>query len=156
MKQKININPMSEDHISCEVCHRTMLKGEQAEPYLTPSRERRLVCQLCAPRAQQEGWIREAAAPEMPARPARQPERRGILRRRRRRGTEDADAPPAPVADPGERRPANGDTGDPDQVARSIAQPDQALATAQPAPGEGRAHQCPAQDRPRPRAVQHV
>ena len=117
MKPKININPMSEDHVSCEVCHRTMLKGEQAEPYLTPSRERRLVCQLCAPRAQHEGWIREAAAPEMPARPARQPERRGILRRRRRRGTEDADAPPAPVVDAGERRSANGEAPDPDQVA---------------------------------------
>ena len=114
MAQKVNINPMSEDHVSCEVCHRTMLKGEQAEPYLTPSRERRLVCQLCAPRAQHEGWIREAAAPEMPARPARQPERRGILRRRRRR--EEGGIQPAPAADAGERRTANGDTADPDQA----------------------------------------
>ena len=114
MKQKININPMSEENVSCEVCHRTMLKGEQAEPYLTPSRERRLVCQLCAPRAQHEGWIREAAAPEMPARPARQPERRGLLRRRRRRPEEEG-VPPVPSADVGERRTANGDTADPDQ-----------------------------------------
>lgn len=83
MKQKVNINPVTEHHVACDVCHRTMLKGERAEPYLTPSRERRLVCQLCAPRAQREGWIREAAAPEMPARPQRLPERRGFLRRRR-------------------------------------------------------------------------
>lgn len=83
MKQKVNINPITEHHVACDVCHRTMLKGERAEPYLTPSRERRLVCQLCAPRAQREGWIREAAAPEMPARPQRPPERRGLLRRRR-------------------------------------------------------------------------
>ena len=83
MKQKVNINPITEHHVACDVCHRTMLKGERAEPYLTPSRERRLVCQLCAPRAQREGWIREAAAPEMPARPQRAPERRGLLRRRR-------------------------------------------------------------------------
>jgi len=83
MKQKVNINPVTEHHVACDVCHRTMLKGERAEPYLTPSRERRLVCQLCAPRAQREGWIREAAAPEMPARPQRPPERRGFLRRRR-------------------------------------------------------------------------
>ena len=115
MKQKININPMSEDHVSCEVCHRTMLKGEEAEPYLTPSRERRLVCQLCAPRAQHEGWIREAAAPEMPARPARQPERRGILRRRRPRH-EEAGTKPEPAPDAAERRTANGDTADPDQA----------------------------------------
>ena len=51
------------------MCGRTMLKGEQAEPYLAPSRERKLVCSLCAPRAQQEGWIRESAAPGH-ARPA--------------------------------------------------------------------------------------
>ena len=103
---------MSEDHVSCDVCHRTMLKGEEAEPYLTPGRERRLVCTLCAPRAQQEGWIREAAAPEMPARPARQPERRGLLRRRRR----SADGRPAPEPAPEvtERQPPNGEAAEHD------------------------------------------
>jgi hypothetical protein len=119
MRHKVNINPMTEDHISCEVCHRTMLKGEQAEPYLTPSRERRLVCQLCAPRAQHEGWIREAAAPEMPARPQRQPERRGLLRRRRRPGT-DAEDRPIAAAEPEARRMANGDAADPEQDAAPL------------------------------------
>ena len=71
--------------MACDVCHRTMLKGEWAEPYLTPSRERRLVCELCAPHAQREGWIREAAAPDAPALPQRQPERRGLFRRLGRR-----------------------------------------------------------------------
>ena len=100
MKQKVNINPVTEHHVACDVCHRTMLKGERAEPYLTPSRERRLVCQLCAPRAQREGWIREAAAPEMPARPQRPPERRGLLRRRRTAARPEENlVPPAP-ADP--------------------------------------------------------
>jgi hypothetical protein len=67
-----------------------MLRGEQAEPYLTPSRERRMVCTLCAPRAQQEGWIRESAAPETPTRPQRTDDRRGLLRfTRRRRGPSD-------------------------------------------------------------------
>lgn len=117
MAQRVNINPMGEDHISCEVCHRTMLKGERAEPYLTPSRERRLVCQLCAPRAQQEGWIREGAAPEMPARPQRQDERRGLFRRRRRAG-EGADVRTDPAADAEARRAANGETAD--------AEPDEA------------------------------
>jgi hypothetical protein len=107
---KVHINPVaSAHHVSCDVCHRTMLKGEQAEPYLTPSRERRLVCQLCAPRAQAEGWIREAAAPEMPARPQRQPERRGLLRRRRRPDDAAADAPPAPIEDESRRGRAAGD-----------------------------------------------
>jgi hypothetical protein len=115
MRNRVNINPMNEDHISCEVCHRTMLKGEEAEPYLTPSRERRLVCQLCAPRAQHEGWIREAAAPEMPARPQRQPERRGLLRRRRRQGGPDDRPAPAPAAEPEPRRAPTGEPADPNQ-----------------------------------------
>ena len=62
----MNRLPQIEEHTACDVCHRTMLKGEWAEPYLTPSRERRLVCQLCAPHAQREGWIRETAAPDAP------------------------------------------------------------------------------------------
>lgn len=77
--------PQIEEHTACDVCHRTMLKGEWAEPYLTPSRERRLVCQLCAPHAQREGWIRESAAPNAPAQPQRQPERRGFRRLAARR-----------------------------------------------------------------------
>src|SRR3954453_6652451 len=72
--------PQIEEHTACDVCHRTMLRGEWAEPYLTPSRERRLVCQLCAPHAQREGWIRESAAPHAPAQPQRPPERRGLRR----------------------------------------------------------------------------
>jgi hypothetical protein len=77
--------PQIEEHTACDVCHRTMLRGEWAEPYLTPSRERRLVCQLCAPHAQREGWIRESAAPHAPAQPQRVPERRGLFGRRARR-----------------------------------------------------------------------
>jgi hypothetical protein len=92
----MNRLPQLEEHTACDVCHRTMLKGEWAEPYLTPSRERRLVCQLCAPHAQREGWIRESAAPDAPAQPQRPPERRGLFRRRGRR----REGGPAPVASP--------------------------------------------------------
>lgn len=81
----MNRLPQIEEHTACDVCHRTMLKGEWAEPYLTPSRERRLVCELCAPHAQREGWIRESAAPNAPAQPQRQPEGRGLFRRFARR-----------------------------------------------------------------------
>jgi len=91
--------PSIEESRACEVCGRTMLRGEQAEPYLTPSRERRMVCTLCAPRAQQEGWLRESAAPETPTRPQRTDDRRGILRFARRRRT--AGAP-----EPGTREPS--------------------------------------------------
>jgi hypothetical protein len=112
-----------EEHIVCEVCGRTMLKGERTEPYLAPSRERKLVCQLCAPRAQQEGWIRESASPATPARPPRPQQSRRLFRLGRRRSalavpdddaagaSEGAETDPAPAADsepapPFDERPA--------------------------------------------------
>lgn len=105
LTKEMSVNPQAEEAVACDVCHRTMLKGERAEPYLTPSRERRHVCELCAPRAQHEGWIREAAAPHEPARPQRPPERRGLFRRARRR---EAPAEPRPEATPKpEPEPAN-------------------------------------------------
>jgi hypothetical protein len=75
-----------DEHLVCDVCRRTILKGERPEPYLAPSRERKLVCQLCALRAQKEGWIRESgdATPVQPPRPS---ERGRFLRRRRRRAS---------------------------------------------------------------------
>jgi hypothetical protein len=74
-----------EQHVVCDVCRRTILKGERPEHYLAPSRERKLVCELCGPRAQREGWIRETAAPSLPAQPPSQREGRGLFRRARRR-----------------------------------------------------------------------
>jgi hypothetical protein len=107
MSSKMNRLPQIEEHTACDVCHRTMLKGEWAEPYLTPSRERRLVCELCAPHAQREGWIRESAAPNAPAQPQRQPERRGLLRRfARRREAPSTFADPVPLEREPEARPA--------------------------------------------------
>ena len=36
------------DAVSCDVCGRTILKGEHAEWYLAPGGHRRQVCDLCA------------------------------------------------------------------------------------------------------------
>jgi hypothetical protein len=84
------------DAVSCDVCGRTILKGERAEPYLAPGGDRRLVCDLCAPRAQHHGWIRESAAGDMPARMPRNEPRRGVLGRlRKRRPPGESDARPA-------------------------------------------------------------
>jgi hypothetical protein len=73
------------EEIVCDVCGRTMLKGERTEPYLAPGGQRMLVCELCTDRAYAEGWIRESAHDELPARTRRHEPRRSILARLRRR-----------------------------------------------------------------------
>lgn len=73
------------EEIVCDVCGRTMLKGERAEPYLAPGGQRMLVCELCTDRAYAEGWIRESANDELPASTRRHEPRRSILARLRRR-----------------------------------------------------------------------
>ncbi|NLT04923.1 MAG: hypothetical protein GXY03_01310 [Solirubrobacterales bacterium] len=89
------------DPLSCEVCGRTILKGERTETYLAPGGHRNLVCELCFVRAEHAGWIRESAADDMPTRAGRQPERRALLGRlMRRRGDQDRPAPPAPAGEP--------------------------------------------------------
>jgi predicted Fe-S protein YdhL (DUF1289 family) len=73
------------DAVSCDVCGRTILKGERAEWYLAPGGHRHQVCDLCATRAQHHGWVRESGAGELPARVPRHEPRRGVLGRLRRR-----------------------------------------------------------------------
>jgi hypothetical protein len=46
--------------VSCDVCGRTLLRGEHADPFIAGG-SRRTVCELCTGRAANEGWIREGA-----------------------------------------------------------------------------------------------
>lgn len=78
------------DHVTCEVCGRTILKGERTEAYLAPAGERHAVCELCFVRAEHAGWIRESAHGQAPQRGPRPQERRPIFARLRRRGAEPA------------------------------------------------------------------
>jgi hypothetical protein len=53
----------NQEDVACDVCGRTLLRGENAEPYLAGG-ARRMVCDLCTARAQHEGWIPEVGADE--------------------------------------------------------------------------------------------
>jgi hypothetical protein len=65
----------SQPDVACDVCGRRLLRGEHPDTYLAGV-ERRTVCELCAPRAVQEGWLRESDGHDLSMRPARR--RRGV------------------------------------------------------------------------------
>src|SRR4051812_49785345 len=71
----------NQSDVACDVCGRTLLRGENAEHYLAGG-ERRSVCDLCTPRAQHEGWIRESGADDLELRHPRH-EGRGFIDRLR-------------------------------------------------------------------------
>jgi hypothetical protein len=99
------------DHIACDVCGRTILKGERTEPFLAPDGHRRVVCELCFGRAEHHGWIREAAAAGMPSRVPRAEPRRSLFSRLRKRRSEPPPAPAAREGTPPEHEPAHGGDG---------------------------------------------
>lgn len=70
--------------VTCDVCGRTLLRGERIEPFLAGG-ARRMVCELCTARATHEGWIMEAGADELPTRPPRPDRGRSLLGRLRQR-----------------------------------------------------------------------
>ena len=80
-------------HDSCDVCGRTLLRGERAHAYLEGT-ELRSVCELCTHRASEEGWIREGTVPVYEGRGSRSEGRGSLLGRlRRRRGPTEPQAP---------------------------------------------------------------
>jgi hypothetical protein len=85
------------DQIACDVCERTILKGERTETFLAPGGQRKTVCELCTDRAHAEGWIRESAHGDLPASLHRPQPRRGLLSRMRRRREEGLPAIETPV-----------------------------------------------------------
>ena len=95
----------SQPDVACDVCGRRLLRGEQPDVFLAGGR-RRTVCELCAPRASAEGWLRETDHDSVSLPPARPRRGRNLLERlRQQRERVDAggkgELPPRP-ADPGE------------------------------------------------------
>ena len=87
--------------VSCDVCGRTLLRGENADVFLHGG-QRRMVCELCTPRAAHEGWIREGLD-DARVRDRGDRRSRSLLGRLRTRLTEvpqPAEEAPAPAEEP--------------------------------------------------------
>jgi hypothetical protein len=69
---------------ACDICGRTLLRGEHAETFLAGG-SRREVCDLCTARAQHEGWIRESGGDDLALRHTRHDGRTGFFERFRAR-----------------------------------------------------------------------
>ncbi len=81
-------------HTICDVCGRTLLRGERSEVYIDGG-ARRSVCELCKPRALHEGWLREGTVPTYDDNAASSARRGSFLSRLRRR-RERTPEPPDP------------------------------------------------------------
>jgi hypothetical protein len=78
------INTTVSDIPSCEVCGRTLLRGEHVSTYIHGS-ARRSVCELCESRALHEGWVREGSIDTFETAGTTSERRRSLFGRRRSR-----------------------------------------------------------------------
>jgi len=70
----------SQPDVACDVCERRLLRGEQPDAFIAAGR-RLIVCELCAPRAVHEGWMRESETPAVELPPGRPRRGRSLLDR---------------------------------------------------------------------------
>jgi hypothetical protein len=70
----------SQPDVACDVCERRLLRGEQPDVFLVTGR-RRIVCELCVPRAVHEGWLRESDDQSVSLPPLRPRRGRSLLDR---------------------------------------------------------------------------
>jgi hypothetical protein len=70
----------SQPDVECDVCERRLLRGEQPDVFVSAGR-RRLVCELCAPRAAHAGWLRETDSQSLTLPPARPRRGRNLFER---------------------------------------------------------------------------
>lgn len=79
--------------VTCDVCGRTLLRGEHADVFLSGG-ARRMVCELCTPRATHDGWIREGLDLQTGARRSGDGRRRSLLGRLKRERNGHGELPP--------------------------------------------------------------
>jgi hypothetical protein len=72
----------SQPDVACDVCGRRLLRGELPDIFLAGG-QRRTVCELCAPRAAHEGWLREADRHSVSLPPSRSRRGRNLFDRLR-------------------------------------------------------------------------
>ena len=94
MSQPLSITT-SHDHDVCDVCTRTLLRGEKTEVFINGGR-RYNVCELCKPHALHEGWMREGAIPEFQGANDRTQRRRSLFGRRRGKNAVELSEPVGP------------------------------------------------------------
>src|SRR5204863_5836631 len=141
--------------VACDVCGRTLLRGEHADPFIAGG-ARRMVCELCVARAANEGWIREGADNALGVRRNGPRGGRSLLGRLRPAKTPGRRAPAdEPLAALPVRRPS----GKVDRIERVRPAPDEPEAEefeeAAPAPAAAEPAASPAQAR-EPRHVRAV
>jgi hypothetical protein len=142
----------SRETVPCDVCGRTLLRGEHADPFIANG-SRKMVCELCTARAANEGWIREGADNTLGVRRNGPRGGRSLFERLmpRRDGAAARAAPAVPARrapstnvarveaggrPPSSRRDADHD-GDGAEAPAPVA-PDTAAAAADPGPREPR------------------
>jgi hypothetical protein len=133
------------DSVSCDVCGRTILKGERTEAYQSADGRRYVVCELDTARAEQLGWVRASAAEEAFARAPRPEPRRSLFGRVRRRAPQ-----PEPEEAPAEE-PEEEQLAPPWQEANGSEPYEEAPAEPEPAPQPK-----PRAPRSRPKDPRHV
>jgi hypothetical protein len=82
----------SQPDVACGVCERRLLRGEQPDVFIAAGR-RLTVCELCAPRATHEGWMRESDSAPVALPPTRGRRGRSLLDRFRQARTPAASEP---------------------------------------------------------------
>lgn len=115
------------EHLACDVCSRTILKGEEIHEYVTPQGQRLNVCVLCRSRAEASGWIPAEQYGTIAQQPPSRARRGEALRRRLGQAAARARASARPSRRAGRRpeRPeseAEGDAVEPTPAPRVSAQ----------------------------------